>query len=142
MEVAGWLESFGHYDNIADQVRTLPPQTPQGRAGEGTVDVQSPIGSTDTSDGARVQQAAESDRQQDQFPPNPGDPEAQNAVAYAVLDQWKRWQPEDSWVPFSFRYAVAWQVVSWFQENRPHQPDLDVASQEVQNGTHNREAGE
>ena len=29
VEVAEWLESFGHYDNIAEQVRTLPPHTPQ-----------------------------------------------------------------------------------------------------------------
>jgi len=28
-EVAEWLESFGHYDNIAEQVLTLPPHTPQ-----------------------------------------------------------------------------------------------------------------
>ena len=35
VEVAEWLESFGHYDNIADQVRYLYPHTPQGRAGTG-----------------------------------------------------------------------------------------------------------
>ena len=35
VEVAEWLESFGHYDNIAEQVRYLYPHTPQGRAGEG-----------------------------------------------------------------------------------------------------------
>ena len=29
VEVAEWLESFGHYDNIAEQVLTLPPHTPQ-----------------------------------------------------------------------------------------------------------------
>ena len=35
VEVAEWLESFGHYDNIADQVRTLGRHTPQGRTETG-----------------------------------------------------------------------------------------------------------
>ena len=34
-EVAEWLESFGHYDNIAEQVLTLGRHTPQGRTETG-----------------------------------------------------------------------------------------------------------
>lgn len=52
------------------------------------------------------------------FPPNPGDVEAQNAVASIVTKHW----PRNLRSPlFSTRVGIARDVVAWFQEHRPHQ---------------------
>lgn len=53
-----------------------------------------------------------------EFPPHPGDVEAQNAVATLVTKHW----PQDLRSPlFSTRIGIARDVVAWLQEHRPHQ---------------------
>lgn len=52
----------------------------------------------------------------DTFPSNPGDAEAQIAVAAVLIRRWPGAPRE--WPRFSTRYSIARDIVAWFQANR------------------------